>query len=183
MAAYQESCAFAGHRPTALPWTNYDNDPRCESLRRRLADALRRAYADGFRHFLCGMAQGCDLLFCEAVLDLRRERPDITIEAALPYPQQASRWTLAQRMRHYELLQACDVQTPVSPCYTRSCMLKRDRYMVDRAALLLAVYDGVPGGTRYTIEYALRRGVEVRYIPPLAPPPEESNDPPYQVPF
>ena len=34
-------------------------------------DAVELAYEQGYRHFLCGMAQGCDLYFCETVLRLR----------------------------------------------------------------------------------------------------------------
>ena len=45
--------------------------------------------------------------------------------------------------------------------YTKGCMLRRNRYMVDRSSLLIAVYDGTPkGGTMNTLAYALRQGVE-----------------------
>jgi len=50
--------------------------------------------------------------------------------------------------------------------YDRGCMLRRDRYMVDRSALLIAVFDGTAGGTQYTVLYALRRGVETVTIEP-----------------
>ena len=45
------------------------------------------------------------------------------------------------------------------------CMEERNRYMVDHASLLIAVHDGLPGGTRRTIEYALRRGIGIVDIP------------------
>ena len=38
--------------------------------------------------------------------------------------------------------------------------------MVDHADLLLAAYDGKPGGTAGTIAYAKRRGVKVLRLPP-----------------
>ena len=44
-------------------------------------------------------------------------------------------------------------------------MQRRDRYMVDHASLLIAAFDGSAGGTRYTVEYALRRLVSVVDIP------------------
>ena len=37
--------------------------------------------------------------------------------------------------------------------------------MVDHASLLIAAFDGTPGGTRYTVEYALRRGLTVVDLP------------------
>ena len=44
-------------------------------------------------------------------------------------------------------------------------MIRRNRYMVDRSSLLLACYNGTPGGTMSTILYAERQGLEVLQIP------------------
>ena len=40
-------------------------------------------------------------------------------------------------------------------------MHQRNRYMVDRSSLLIAAYDGTAGGTRYTVEYARSRGLQI----------------------
>ena len=130
-------------------------------LKERIADAVLLAYQEGYRHFLCGMAQGCDLYFCEAVLALREKYPDVTVEAAIPCPTQADAWPEAERQRYRRLVAACDMETMVSDTYSPACMQRRDRYMVDHAMLLIAAFDGTAGGTRYTVEYALRRGIEI----------------------
>lgn len=165
MRARQISCCFTGHRPGKLPWGYREEDPRCVSLKRRIADAVESAYEEGFRHFLCGMAQGCDLYFCESVLRLREAHPEVTLEAAIPCPTQADAWPRDQRERYARLVAACDYETVVSARYTPGCMHRRDRYMVDHASLLIAVFDGTPGGTRYTVEYAMGRGVPVTDLP------------------
>ena len=157
MAARQESCCFTGHRPGKLPWGMDEQDRRCLALKARIADAVEAAYQEGYRHFLCGMALGCDLYFCEAVLELRDRHPEVTVEAAVPCPAQADAWPADQQARYRRLLAACDTETMVSARYTSSCMQRRDRYMVDRAALLIAAFDGSPGGTRYTGQDALER--------------------------
>ena len=161
MRGRQGSCCFTGHRPGKLPWGYDEGDPRCAALKQRIADAAEAAYQEGFRHFLCGMALGCDLYFCECVLRLRQDHPDVTVEAVIPCPTQAARWPAAQRERWRRLVAACDYETLVSQSYTPDCMQRRNRYLVDHASLLIAMYDGTPGGTRYTVEYALRRGVEI----------------------
>lgn len=161
MRARQETCCFTGHRPAKLPWGYNERDARCLALKRRIADAVEAAYEQGYRHFLCGMAQGCDLYFCECVLALRAAHPDVTVEAAIPCPTQADAWPAAQRERYARMVAACDFETLVSAQYTPSCMQRRDRYMVDHASLLIAAFDGSAGGTRYTVEYAMRRGVDV----------------------
>ena len=165
MPARQESCSFTGHRPTKLPWRYNEEDPRCELLKRRMADAVELAYEQGFRHFICGMAMGCDLYFCECVLDLRDKHSDITVEAAIPCPTQADTWPAKQQERYQKLVAACDFETMVSARYSPTCMQRRDRYMVDHASLLIAAFDGSPGGTRYTVEYAMKRGVAIVDLP------------------
>ena len=165
MRGRQSACCFTGHRPGKLPWRYNEEDLRCVSLKARIADAVEAAYQEGFRHFLCGMALGCDLYFCECVLRLRQTHPDVTVEAAVPCPSQADAWPPDQRRRYERLVAACDFETLVSACYTPACMQRRDRYMVDHAALLIAAFDGSPGGTRYTVEYAMRRGLEIVDLP------------------
>ena len=54
----------------------------------------------------------------------------------------------------------------VQHTYTPGCMGRRNRYMVDRSSLLLAVYDGTPrGGTMNTLAYAMRQGVQTVILP------------------
>lgn len=164
----ETTCCFTGHRPNKLPWGSDEGDPRCVALKERLRESLKVAYDDGYRHFLCGMALGCDLYFCEAVLDLRDRRQGVTVEAAVPCEEQAARWRERDRARYASLLERCDYETLVQHQYDRWCMMRRNRYMVDRSARLLAVYDGVPkGGTAQTLAYALRKGLAVTILPPV----------------
>ena len=165
MRGRQSSCSFTGHRPGKLPWGYREEDVRCVDLKRRIRDAVEAAYDEGFRHFLCGMALGCDLYFCECVLALRSKHPDVTVEAVIPCPTQADEWREAERLRYRTLVSACDYATVVSSHYTWDCMQRRNRYLVDHAALLIAAYDGTAGGTQYTIQYAIRRGVEIVDLP------------------
>lgn len=156
------TCCFTGHRPDKLPWGNHEGSPDCVALKERLARTLEELYSRGFRHFICGMAQGSDFYFAEAALALREEHPDIVVEAAIPCPSQSKSWREGDRLRYQSILDRCNLETVVQQFYTQGCMLRRDRYMVDRSALLLAVYNGSSaGGTRYTIGYALDCGLEV----------------------
>ena len=49
--------------------------------------------------------------------------------------------------------------------YSRGCMQRRNRYLVDHATMLIAVHDGLPGGTQKTIAYAMERGIEIMDTP------------------
>ena len=158
----EHTCCFTGHRPDKLPWGADEKREDCLELKARLAAALERAYAAGCRHFICGMARGADLYFAEAVLDLRAQHDDVTLEAARPCETQADSWPQTEKTRYYTLLDQCNLETLVQHHYDRGCMARRNRYMVDHAARLIAVYDGIPkGGTAQTLAYAMKQNLEL----------------------
>lgn len=165
MRARPVSCCFSGHRPEKLPWGENENDPRCAALKWRLWNAMEAAYQQGYRHFICGMARGCDLYFCQLALELRQCHGDVSVEAAIPCPSQPDGWPPLQQQLYRQLVAACDYETLVQDQYRPGCMQRRNRYMVDHSSLLLAVHDGQPGGTQKTIEYALRRGLDIVDLP------------------
>ena len=159
------TCCFTGHRPDKLPWGTREEDPRCVALKGRISAALEEEYAAGVRHFISGMARGADLYFAEAVLELRERHPDVTLECARPCESQADRGPAGERERYQGILERCDYETLVQHHYDRFCMMRRNRYMVDRSGRSLAVYDGVPkGGTAQTLAYALRKGLHVTIL-------------------
>ncbi len=160
------ACCVTGHRPEKLPWGDREEDPRCIDLKNRLRMEAERAYEQGCRHFLSGMARGVDLYFAEIVLELGSSFPGVSLEAVIPYPEQAEGWPAGERERYQRLLEQCAVETVVQQFYTPGCLHRRDRYMVDRVSRLLAVYGGQPGGTRYTVHYALKQGVDVVVLEP-----------------
>ncbi len=108
-----------------------------------------------------GMARGADLYFVEAALALREKYPSLTVEGAVPCQSQADRWPAAERARWRSALDACDLETMVQHNYDRFCMHRRDRYMVDRSSVILAAFDGTPGGTMYTLSYAMDQGLDI----------------------
>ena len=162
----QNTCCFTGHRPEKLPWGAREDDPRCIAAKGWLDQAVEQAYDSGIRHFMCGMARGADFYFCQAVIRLRQARPDVTLEACIPCEEQAARWSEADRDRYFSLVEQCDFETMVQHHYDKGCMLRRNRYMVDRSRLLIALYDGMLGGTMYTVSYARKKGLELVVLDP-----------------
>ena len=161
MEARQLKCAFTGHRENKLApdWSEDSNS--CRELKQLIFDAVENVYQSGVYYFICGMAQGCDLYFAEAVLKLAKEHPDIVLEAAIPYAGQADHWHFDVRRRYEDILSHCHKRTVLQQHYSRDCMMRRNRYMVDSSSVLIAVYNGSPGGTRNTMLYAMRQGLEI----------------------
>jgi hypothetical protein len=59
------------------------------------------------------------------------------------------------------LLAAADEVRVLADRYSHGCYYRRDEWMVERAGRLICRYDGSPGGTRYTVRCAIRRGLEI----------------------
>ena len=165
MMEKEQICCFTGHRPDKLPWGEDESDPRCVRLKERIAREVEEAYISGVRHFISGMARGCDLYCAEAVLALREAEGDVTLECARPCETQADTWPAAERERYNAILDRCNYETLVQHRYDRFCMIRRNRYMVDRSGHLIAVYNGAPkGGTFQTLAYAMKKGLDIHTI-------------------
>ena len=99
------------------------------------------------------------------VLALREAEQDIVLECARPCETQADSWPEPERRRYQAILDQCNFETLVQHSYDRFCMIRRNRYMVDRSGLLIAIYNGVPkGGTFQTLAYAMQKGLTVHTI-------------------
>ena len=158
--------SFTGHRPEKLPFFGED-DPMCVELKERIFKEISALADDGATEFYTGMARGVDMWCAEAVLKLRTVRQEIKLIAVIPCPEQDSRWNAADKQRYRRILEQCDKQITVSPKYTNDCFHKRDRAIVELCDVLLAVFDGRSGGTKYTVEFAKGKGKKTVILPIL----------------
>ena len=162
------TCAFTGRRPQALPWGTDDGDPRARSFAAEVRDLIEDTYNQGYRNFICGMAQGFDLLVCEQLILLKKTHcPDMIIVAAIPGKDQYKSWEPDQVERYEACLKHCDVKRVLAQFCNAESYHKRNRWMVDNANRLIACWEGEPsGGTGRTVGYADTHGVEIVKIWP-----------------
>ena len=160
------SCCFTGYRPEKLAWRFDEEDKRAILLKEKIFTIVEALFKAGLTHFICGMARGADTYFAEAVLLLREEFKEVTLEAAIPFQNQAARWKESEQNRYFRILSQCDFEVVLQESYTADCMRNRNEYMVDNAAVILAVYDGRFGGTMQTVNYAKKSGLELIQITP-----------------
>ena len=129
-----------------------------------LRETLQSVVLDGYTEFLVGMALGFDQYCCEELLRMKGEFPQIRIVACIPCGDQAARFTRAQKARYDRLCAAADERIVLYPSYVEGCMQERNRYMVDNCSRLIALSSNVSGGTKYTLEYAAAKKIEIIYI-------------------
>ena len=68
--------------------------------------------------------------------------------------------------RRYKILTATDESVITSEHYNRGCFFTRNRYMVDKADVVVCAFNGKSGGTAYTVRYALKQNKIVIQIDP-----------------
>lgn len=163
----ERCCAFTGHRPKKFPWGYDETDTRCVALKKALADQITKLVEAGYTDFFSGMAEGADTWAALIVLTLKNENPALKLHCILPCERQADQWTASARELYFSTLGRADNVVYVSRKYSKGCMLQRNRYLVDHAACLLAVYNGEwRGGTAMTVRYAQKLGRKIIVIEP-----------------
>lgn len=129
-----------------------------------LAAVVEELYTGGYRVFLSGMAMGFDLAAAEAVLVFRETHPDVRLVCVVPFEGQERRYPSPQRERYFRVRAAADDTVVVCAGYRPDCYARRNDYLVDRASVLVAWFDGSAGGTRYTFRRAMRRGLRIENL-------------------
>lgn len=150
-------CCFTGHRPEKL-------DQPEEVVKATLEKAILQAIDDGLTVFISGMARGVDIWAAEIVLRLRSEGFHIRLICASPYKGFEKSWKMEWQDRYNAILEAADLVRFISPGYSRSCFQKRNEWMVNHSARVIAAYNGEPGGTKNTIEYANKREIPIIWL-------------------
>lgn len=161
----EKACAFTGHRLEELPFEldsiGYKN------FAKRLETAIDQQIKQGTHIFLCGMAQGTDLLMGELIAEKKKEQ-HLVLVGACPYPKQAEKWEKSLQNQYIKILNSCDAVYYTAPMYEKGCFHRRNRFMIDHSSSLIAGYDGrKKGGTYYTLTYAKKSGKKVVIVPVL----------------
>ncbi len=149
----EKNCCVTGHRE--IP------ENRIDYVKQELQKQVVSAIEEGYTRFLCGFAEGADLLFAAVVAEEQKKRPELRLEAAIPYAGRLK----TKNQRFHELLLCCSDVKVICEKYTPSCFMQRNRYMIDQSERVLAVYDGRDyGGTYHTINYARSLEKDIRVI-------------------
>lgn len=163
----KNTCCFIGSRPQNLSYQFQEQHPSCVLLKELLKKEIELIITEkGITHFITGMALGVDQWAAEIVLEMKKSYPFATLESAIPYEEQAAKWTTDQRERYYAIARQCDTETMMQGVYTKDCMQKRNRYMVDSSQIVIAVWNGRPGNAGSTVKYAKAYNREIVYINP-----------------
>lgn len=165
--------AVTGHQGTRFRFKYKDNNNGCKRLKRRMREQFVVLYGEGVRHFWIGGGLGVDLWAGEILLRLKEEPGygEIMLHTAIPFTGYDSKWDERSRARMAFVVKHSDSTRIIgtSNIPPAACYRQRDRFLVDQADCLLAVYDNDRSrrnGIGTTVFMAEKKGIPIIMIHP-----------------
>jgi uncharacterized phage-like protein YoqJ len=164
----QTACA-TGHRPDKLGGYDMKN-PVMQQLKVKLLEVIEELITkENITRFISGGALGTDWAFFLCVHILKEKYPHIKNILAVPFKNQDIKWSTEQKNIYSKIKRWADEIVYVDEIprykvdkddnigqYNPAKMKKRNEWIVDQSRIVVAVYDGSPGGTMHCFNYAHR---------------------------
>ena len=147
----EKTACFTGHRK--IP------PESISELSQRLKNTLLRLIEEGYMYFGAGGALGFDTLAAQCVLSLKNQYTHIKLILVLPCITQTKGWSENDIAIYEEIKSQADKVVYTSREYSRGCMFKRNRHLVDCSSVCVSYLTQEKGGTAYTVNYAKEHGL------------------------
>ena len=154
----EKTCCFTGHRN--IPVGEYQN------IKRRLRETIKALAERDVIYYGAGGALGFDTLAAQTVLNLKKRYPNIKLILVLPCLSQTRGWPTKDVEEYERIKTQADKVVYTSQQYTKGCMFKRNRHLVDNSGVCVCYLTRDSGGTAYTVDYAEKQGLEVINLAP-----------------
>lgn len=148
-----KTCCFTGHRK--IPPEQYHR------IAERLREHIIQLIEEGTCYFGAGGALGFDTLAAQTVLSLKAKYPQIKLILVLPCVTQTRGWAEKDVAIYEDIKSKCDKFTYTSREYSRGCMQKRNRHLVNYSSVCVCYLIEQSGGTAYTVNYAKAKGLRI----------------------
>ena len=150
-------CAFTGHRPEKIIGKE-------SYVIKELRAAIETAINEGYTTFITGCSRGVDLWAADIVLEMRRHDKRLKLICAIPFDGFEEKWPVDWKKHLGLVKKQADWIQVISKEYSADVYQRRNVWMVNRAAKIIAVCNGEPSGTLNTIRYAEDQKVTIHMI-------------------
>lgn len=134
-------------------------------MKEDLYNKIESSIIKGYNTFYSGMALVFDMICVETLLELKKKYKHIKIIGVLPCNNQDCKWPEKEQKRYRKLLEKLDyIWCKYNEYIGAECMFERNRFMVDNSSKMIALYNGQNGGTKSTIDYAKKQGLNIAII-------------------
>lgn len=148
-----KTVCFTGHRK--IP------DNQLKRIAVRLDKTVERLILSGYCYFAAGGALGFDTMAAECVLKFKKIYPRIKLILLLPCLNQTKNWRDEDIAVYEKIKNQADKVLYISEEYTKGCMFRRNRRLVDCSSLCVAYMTHTGGETAYSVNYARRENIEI----------------------
>lgn len=148
-----KTACFTGHRKIAFEQQRL--------VAERLKQTIEKLILDGYCYFGAGGALGFDTLAAQCVLSLKKQYSHIKLILVLPCVTQTIGWNNEEIAIYEDIKNQADKVVYTSREYSKECMFKRNRHLVDYSSVCVAYLTQTRGGTAYTVDYAKQNNVKI----------------------
>lgn len=146
-----KTCCFTGHR-------NIPSE-KVSSIYKQLENVVENLICNGYLYFGSGGARGFDTIASEVVLNLKKRYPQIRLILVLPCIDQAKGWNKKDLAKYKHIKNKADKVVYTSYEYSKDCMYRRNRHLVDNSSACICYLNKNFGGTFYTVNYAKKHDI------------------------
>lgn len=161
-----KSVAFIGQKAESLPWLLNESDPHCILFKDVLIMEIKKTVADGSTTFITGMDKGLGLIAARIVINSKDFNHELRLECAIPFETQSLYWEEEHREEYRRILSNCDHSNIICPKESNKAYTRRNRYMINKAGTLIAIWDGQQSETGNAVRYAKHRKKRLAIIDP-----------------
>ena len=147
-----DTACFTGHREMRM------SEGEVKGRLSRLLDIL---ISRGVIYYGCGGCWGFDFYAADVIIEKKRLYPTVKLILVLPCKDQDKAWRPEQQAHYSYLKTQADKIVYCSEVYSKGCMHKRNRHLVDNSKYCIALLEKQQGGTFYTFNYAMQQGLTV----------------------
>ncbi len=159
-----KTCCFFDFNQKTVRFFN-EQDEKCINLKKTLQKEIEnKIVKNNVTHFISGMSIGTDILAAQIVLDLKKKYPQITLECAIPFENQAAYWSEANREQYFNIAAACDKETLIQKHYTKKCILKLSYYMLKSADYAIAFWNNASDANIESIKFSKKHEIQITII-------------------
>ena len=163
--------SLTGHRPPKLAGYNI-RSPYYKRMQEYLEGLIEKAILRcDILELHSGMALGADTVWAQAIVAKKTKYPDkIIFVADIPDTGQPSLWPEPSQNTWSELIERADIINTYAqnnPGKSYGYILnQRNIGMVDACDILIAIYNGTPGGTRNAVNYGIKKQKYIHQVHP-----------------
>lgn len=154
------ACTISGSPIESFPFGLDEQDDRCVSIKKQLKKNILYYIRQGIKVFYINSEIGVPLWAAEILINFKKKY-QIMINLAVPFEEQAVKWTPEWRNRYFKVHESSDNIKILGSYYTKESYMHADTFMVDNSDCLVYFGNDIDP---FIYQYARRKGLAINHV-------------------